>query len=69
MCHGLTKEGLIHFHDIFCIKQVITVLIAKSFDSCQPARIAQADMGRYFFDDALSPLFQNEYDLNAFSQC
>ena len=22
--------------------------IAKSFDPCQPARIAQADMGRYF---------------------
>ena len=28
---------------------------AKSIDSCQPARIAQADMGRYYF--ALIVLF------------
>ena len=27
----------------------------EDFDPCQPARTAQADMGRYFTDDTLSP--------------
>ena len=32
---------------------------SKSVDSGQPARTAQADLGRYFFANLLNPLFTN----------
>ena len=35
--------------------------LGKTIDSCQPAQTVQADMSRYFFADALSPLF-TEHD-------
>ena len=35
--------------------------LAKSFGPCQPARTAQADMGRYFFANAISQLYIEHY--------
>ena len=32
---------------------------AKKFDSGQPARIAQAELGRYFYTDALTPFSES----------